>query len=277
METNLQPSSPALCPNCGLEQDSNFCGNCGQRMNVKRITFKEAFFDFWSRIYGFDSIFPRTLRDLTLRPGQVAARYIQRNRALYYGPVGYFFLMVTVFLLALSIFNIDIKDFLTQNQQAIGFDAARPGSTQDKMNRQILDVVGSNMRLIAFLIIPFNGLAARYLFFRKSGLNFLEHTVLPFYLIGHVYWLSILSVLLYLVTGSFMINNIISVVTLFYFGFGYLTLIDNQAKWKRFLKGVGVYIVGQLLFVTIMVILIVIGLLIAYQINPEAVKALKGS
>jgi hypothetical protein len=277
METNLQPSSPALCPNCGLEQDSNFCGNCGQRMNVKRITFKEAFFDFWSRIYGFDSMFPRTLRDLTLRPGQVAARYIQRNRALYYGPVGYFFLMVTVFLLALSIFNIDIKDFLTQNQQAIGFDAARPGSTQDKMNRQILDVVGSNMRLIAFLIIPFNGLAARYLFFRKSGLNFLEHTVLPFYLIGHVYWLSILSVLLYLVTGSFMINNIISVVTLFYFGFGYLTLIDNQAKWKRFLKGVGVYIVGQLLFVTIMVILIVIGLLIAYQINPEAVKALKGS
>lgn len=277
METNLQPSSPALCPNCGLEQNSNFCGNCGQRMNVKRISFKEAFFDFWSRIYGFDSMFPRTLRDLTLRPGQVAARYIQRNRALYYGPVGYFFLMVTVFLLALSILNIDIKEFLTQNQQAIGLDSAQPGSTQDKMNRQILDVVGSNMRLIAFLIIPFNGLAARYLFFRKSGLNFLEHTVLPFYLIGHVYWLSIVSVLIYLFTGSFMINNIISVVTLFYFGFGYLTLLDNQPKWKRFLKGVGVYIVGQLLFVTAMVILIVIGLLIAYQINPEAVKALKGS
>jgi len=58
--------------------------------------------DFQARIYGLDGMFPRTLRDVTLRPGQASRTFIQGNRVKYYGPVGYFFLMITVLLLLMN-------------------------------------------------------------------------------------------------------------------------------------------------------------------------------
>jgi len=268
------PSPVNVCPNCGLDQSGNFCAECGQRMSVKRLTVKEAFFDFWSRVYGFDSMFPRTLRDLTLRPGAVARRYINRNRALYYGPVGYFFLMGTLFVLVLGIFNIDIQEFLTQNQEALGVSEIEQNETQQQLNQQITKVVGDNLRWVSFMIIPFNGFAARYLFFRKAGLNLLEHTVLPLYLVGHMFWLSIVSSLVYLFTGSFFLNTLSALATVVFFGFGYTTFIDYQPKWKRFFKGLGVYIIGQLLFITVFIVLILLLVVVLKLVYPQALEFL---
>src|SRR5688572_4844803 len=98
------------CINCSTESDGKYCPTCGQRMTVKRISFREGFYDFGARIYGFDSQFPRTLRDLTIRPGVAAKRFIEGNRAMYYGPVGYYFLMITVMFLVASILGIDFTE-----------------------------------------------------------------------------------------------------------------------------------------------------------------------
>lgn len=125
------------CTNCGQEAIEKFCPNCGQRTNVKRITFREGWFDFWSRVYGFDGMFPRTLRDLTIRPGKAARDYINGNRVKYYGPVGYFFLMITLFLVLAGMLDIDVRVFLSQNQGMI-VEQPPPGSNQEQFNRIIL-------------------------------------------------------------------------------------------------------------------------------------------
>src|SRR5258705_13671611 len=101
--------------NCGGEVTSNYCPNCGQRSGVKRITLREGWHDFLARVYGFDGMFPRTLRDLTLRPGFAAKEFIRGNRMKYYGPVGYFFLMITLFLLVIGFTGTELKDFMQQN------------------------------------------------------------------------------------------------------------------------------------------------------------------
>ena len=65
-----------------------------------------------ARIYGFDGMFPPTLRDITIRPCVASRKYIEGNRVAYYGPVGYFFLMVTLIYIVASLFNIDLVEFM---------------------------------------------------------------------------------------------------------------------------------------------------------------------
>src|SRR6187397_2984313 len=98
------------CLNCRQPVTSRYCGSCGQSNPPKRLNLKTLWFDFQSRVYGFDGMFPRTLKDLTLRPGAVTRSYISGNRVLYYGPVGYFFIMITVYLLLASLIDVDLSE-----------------------------------------------------------------------------------------------------------------------------------------------------------------------
>jgi hypothetical protein len=65
------------CINCNIEVSTPFCPTCGQKNAVKKITIANMWSDFLSRVYGFDGMFPKTLRDLTLRPGLAARKYIE--------------------------------------------------------------------------------------------------------------------------------------------------------------------------------------------------------
>ena len=100
------------CVNCEQLVENNFCSHCGQRAIVKRITFREGWNDFWARVYGSDGMFPNTLRDLTIRPGKASQLFINGNRTRYYGPVGYFFLMITLLYLVGSLLDVPITEFM---------------------------------------------------------------------------------------------------------------------------------------------------------------------
>lgn len=107
------------CVNCGTQSDGNYCSNCGQPLHVKRIRLKDAWDDIWEHISGFDGKLFRTFKDLTLRPGFAAREFINGNRARYYGPVGYYLLMITVFLLWLNIIDLDYVTYIKSMQKAI--------------------------------------------------------------------------------------------------------------------------------------------------------------
>jgi hypothetical protein len=258
------------CINCGQTVTESFCGKCGQRARVKRITFREGWNDFWARIYGFDGMFPRTLRDLTVRPGEVARTYMSGNRARYYGPVGYFFLMITLFLLSMSLLNINPEDFI-KSVRNYGFAPQVKGKGQEEFVQNVFQFVTDNLKMISFIMIPAQALAARYIFFTKSGFNFLEHTVLPFFIQGHLYWLSIISVLVLKISGSFIFNAVTSLVSFIYFPFAYTTLFNNRPRIKTFFKGIGVMIFGQLLLATIALIIF----FIAIKLNPDLYEMIR--
>lgn len=63
------------CINCSKEIDSVFCPHCGQKNPIKKITIANIWSDFLSSVYGFDGMFPRTLKDLTIRLGEDARSY----------------------------------------------------------------------------------------------------------------------------------------------------------------------------------------------------------
>ncbi len=259
------------CINCQTDSTGKFCPNCGQKVDVKRITFKEGWHDFWARIYGFDGMFPRTLKDLTLRPGFAAREYIKGNRMKYYGPVGYFFLMITLWLLTMSLLNVDVNQYFEANRKTMS--DADVGEGQQKFFLIMATFFNDNVKWIALFSLLIDSLAARFLFYRKSGLNFLEHAVLIFFMRGHIYWVSIASVLLFKLTGSVMLNSAIVFGSVFFFGFGYTSFMDDQPKGKSFLKGMGVYVVGQ------MIVFLVFGiaLITLLWLSPEFYEMIKPS
>lgn len=232
------------CINCSALVSSKFCQECGQPQPARKIKFLNLYHDFQSRVYGFDGMFPRTLRDLTLRPGIVAREYIKGNRVKYNGPVGYFFLMITVFLLLLSIMEVSFYDLIVKASQ---ITPIKENSGMEKFIKMLSAWITDNMKVFSFLVIPFTVLSSK-IFFRKSGFNLLEHSVMIFYIQGHIYWLSILSLFIYKFTGHNPLRQIQPLVALGLYGVGSSQLFDYQSKVKAFFKGVGVYLLGMLFF-----------------------------
>ena len=258
------------CVNCGQEASDKFCAHCGQRTEIKRITLKEGWTDFWSRIYGFDGMFPRTLKELTLRPGKAALEYIQGNRVKYYGPVGYFFLMITFLLLLLSLLDLNYAELISNTRNAI------PLKQNTKLEEKLFPLIADNLKLFAFLGVPFQALAARFLFFRKSGYNFLENMVLPLYITGHLFWITILIFTYRKITCE-MPFAFMSIMKPLFFGYSYMTFMTDQPKFKTFLKGVGVDLGGQLLFMIILSVVVVIFVLLLAWLNPGAFEMIRPS
>lgn len=258
------------CINCQTESDGTYCPACGQRMEVKRINFKEGWQDFWARIYGFDGMFPRTLRDLTIRPGAAARTFIEGNRVAYYGPVGYFFLMITLFLLVLGMLGLDYADFLRGALKSLPLD-----NQDTEAIKTAQRFVADNIKLVTFMAIPFQALTARYLVFRKSGYNFLENSVLPFYTMGHLYWVSILGAVYYKLVGTLVHPLIETIVTVLYIGFAYTSFITYQSKRKSFMKGVLLFFISySMIFIFLAICVSLWILFLAWQ-DPEGLKMFK--
>ncbi len=260
------------CINCGTEVTDKFCAHCGQPNPPRKLTFGNLYHDFQARIYGFDGMFPRTLKDITIHPGKASRSFISGNRVLYYGPVGYFFLMITVLLLIMGMLDVDPVTFMKTAKNSFAGDI-KPGSGQEKFTEAVFKFVADNLKVFSFTLVPLQAFTSRYLFFRKSGYSFLENSVLPFYVQGHVYWLTILSVIYFKTTDTAFPNIIVIVISIVYFGFAYSNFFDYQSKVKAFLKGIGVYLAAQFLFV----VLISIGIFIIAALYPEVFQMLKPS
>ena len=69
----------------------------------------------------------------------------------------------------------------------------------------------------------------------------------------------------------------ITALSFLYFGFMYSNLITYQSRTKAFLKGMGVYIGGQILFTLAAVILVIAVILVLALVNPGALDSFKPS
>jgi Protein of unknown function (DUF3667) len=259
------------CVNCETEIASNFCPVCGQRSGVKRITLRDSLEEFWIQVAGFDGIFFRTLKDLSRRPGYVAREYLNGVRVKYYGPITYFFFMITLLLVSLGVLGLDFAELIKSKQDAMDLTAKN-----NKAVVVVTQLIATNIKWFLFLAVPFQAFAARYVFFRKSGLNFAENTVPLFYTSGHLFWLTILTFGFRKLTGE-LFTVFVTVASIAYFGFVYSTLMTYQSKVKAFFKGIGVYLGGQVFFTLTMTIIIIIVVVILALFNPEALEQFRPS
>jgi hypothetical protein len=232
------------CINCGTALHGNFCAECGQKAHIKRISIKLFFEDYLGRLFGMDTGFLRTVRDLTIRPGVVGNTFVKGNRVKYIGPVGYFFLINTFLILAYQMLDINIKEFIVQSSNMM-VDQPDVSGKAAEMQSMMLETISDNLKLFSFLMIPFYAMWGK-VFFRKSKYNLIEHGVNSLYVQGHMALVSIIMLLVYKFSGLF-IGPYESLINFVVFIWSCLAFYEVRGV-KNILKGAFLYIVVFITF-----------------------------
>lgn len=254
-----------VCIHCKNAVETPYCPTCGQPNPPQSITLGQISADIQGRAYGTSGLFQRTLRDLFTKPGQVVATYIAGNRVMYSRPIGFFLLMITILLVLVDLLNFDYAAFLQASAPSDGTQDV----AQTKLQKDVYQFVINHLRLMSFVVIPMQAFFARWLFFRKRGFTYLEHTVLPFYAGGQLNLLSVFTVLLFEATGLYFPFWLVTLVSVSYFAYIYVGWIQTQSKLKVLLKGIAIYVLS----VFSISILAMIGGIIYLLMHPELMKA----
>lgn len=248
------------CIQCNSEANGKFCSTCGQKQAISRLTLRTFFEDFLNRIYGLDGAVPNTIIGLWKQPGKVAQEYIKGIRGKYVGPVGYYFLMFTIYFILIAVFKVDMAEY-TDTQ---GINDAINGTTGEELNedklafqKMVQTNVFKNLHYFTILLFPLYALWAK-VFFKKSGFNFLEHIVFLFFTNAQMLFINMTGIIVYIVTG-FSSSLIVSGLGLIYFGFAASLFYFNKVNFKTILKSFLYYLVS---FVTFFLLIGIIGILV---------------
>ena len=86
------------CLNCNAEVNENYCSHCGQKVEVKRLTWHilgEEIFHFFTHI---EKGFLTTTIQLVTHPGRLCKSYLDGKRKAYHKPVSFLLIWITLYL-----------------------------------------------------------------------------------------------------------------------------------------------------------------------------------
>lgn len=88
----LKREKGRVCLNCGAAiEGANYCPNCGQVNDTRRLTFGELIGESLSNFFAVDGRIFRTIAGVFLRPGRVAQEFAAGKRMRYMNPVRFYF------------------------------------------------------------------------------------------------------------------------------------------------------------------------------------------
>lgn len=140
------------CPNCGypLRGDENFCPNCSQVNDERRLNIKDYFSGFFANFFSFDSKLYKTLKPLLFKPGLVSREYIEGKRKKYTNPFQLYLHITIVFFLLNGLLSIvdnllrnteESQEFITVNEMNNGSEPLL--SPKDSIQYNILQKLDS--------------------------------------------------------------------------------------------------------------------------------------
>tara|TARA_R110002049_G_scaffold73909_5_gene190910 strand:- start:7271 stop:8122 length:852 start_codon:yes stop_codon:yes gene_type:complete len=267
-----------ICKNCKekLENDAQFCDNCGAKVIVSRITFKQLVSELVINVFGIDSKFFLTLKKMITSPDEVLREYLTGVRKKYVNPFA--FLAIGAGL-SLIIFNYFADDFINMQSTLRSEDAIQLRKTANldlssikniskeelqkmEINKKIAQKqleVSENMmqfmlhyyNLLTFLFLPFYALLSKWTY-RKPH-NFGEHIVMNSYLYGLTTYFSIIAfIAAMLIHPSIYFYSAIAYILYYLYAFKKLyNLSVGKTALKFFRFIIGLLILGVILLVLI--------------------------
>lgn len=243
----MSNSIATVCANCGKDVTTPFCDQCGQQNPPPRLELKQLMSDFVSRIYGFDGMFLRTIKDLTIFPGHVSRAFIEGNRVKYVGPVGYFFLLTAMTILIMDSLSISFFDFQSSSNPF----ASKTGEAPSEMYKRLMQFIGDSLKLFRFVHIPLLALWT-WMWFRHR-ITLLKAFVPGFYFMGQLELLNILNVLMfYFLRWNFYGGYVYSFVSVILYATLCYQLFDR--KVGTFIKGMAVWFLAYISYMALFVL-----------------------
>ena len=189
------------CISCGKVHTENFCPDCGERADVKKITFTSLIEDTFSTVANMDRGFLYNLKALTIKPQQITLDYIRGKRKGVFNPISYLLLSISIYLIIVTIFD-ESKEIVTKDEEIkrglhlVFYETGR-------FIRQYIKYIW------ILTIIPLS-ISMKLIYGRFS---FVEHLFISSFIIGHA---TLFSVISYLIGGTILIADPVLYLVIFW-------------------------------------------------------------
>lgn len=86
-----------------LRGDENFCANCGQKNDVRKLRLSHFISEFLAGFVSYDFTLWRTLKPILLSPGKVSLEFIRGKRKRYVNPFRFYFTVSVIYFLVIGL------------------------------------------------------------------------------------------------------------------------------------------------------------------------------
>ena len=95
------------CLNCenDISEEDNFCAQCGQVNDLKKVSLKQYLSAYFDDFLSFDSRLLNTIVTLIFKPGYVTKNYVDGKRMRYVNPFKLYLQITILFFLVIGIFG----------------------------------------------------------------------------------------------------------------------------------------------------------------------------
>lgn len=273
------------CKNCAteLENDAQFCNYCGAKVIKERITLRELVSLFINDIFGVDSRFFRTLKEMTIHPDRVLNEYLSGVRKRYVNPFAFMAVAVGISLIVFKYYeqdfidfnsefnkesieqlkvdaNIDLSQFKNLSQEEFKKKELKKSMAQNQLKFMdgYMDYMLNYYNIMMFLFLPFYAMLSKWTY-RKTH-NYGEHIIMNTYIIGLTTFGSLIFFGLALLINS-KIYSFSFLFTILYYLFA-LGKLYKHSFWKHILKLLRFALGLLIIFVIIILISIGVGIVL---------------
>ncbi|WP_373013261.1 DUF3667 domain-containing protein [Mucilaginibacter sp.] len=219
------------CKNCDNTVDNNFCGNCGQPVQIKRVDKHYLLHEMWHILHFEKGIF-YTIKELLIRPGQNVREFITEDRSRLVKPI--------IFIIITSLIYTVINNLFHIEEGYVNFNGTKQSATT-----LIFNWVQNHYGYANIIMGVYIAFWAK-LFYRKYDYNFFEILILLCFVMGM--GMLIFSVFA-LFEGLTKLNlmKISGMIGLTYCTWA-IGQFFNQKKVVNYLKALISYVLGMLTF-----------------------------
>lgn len=205
MKTVVEKPERHLCPNCGAESFTAFCGQCGQS-RIWPLSVGHWLNDVFREISSVDGRLWLTLRLLLLKPGRLDLDWEQGRREKHIGPIRIYLIITALFFLVSIVYPgqnnviveiasgfIEASDNLAEtNEEAV---------TPEEVAEQVLSIVAMSMKWFMILGMVPTLAAITKVFLGRRGEYYSCHLVASLHAHSVLYFCMIIFLLLVNLTG----------------------------------------------------------------------------
>jgi hypothetical protein len=233
---------------------------------IRRLSFKNLAYEF-AEAFNLDKGLVHTFKGLCIRPTETIRGYLDDKRDLVTNPIKYFLLIVgtTILIGTQNGYYENNVDFIKGIEQGISMSDSEINTDKASAKKQeLVNIVKSAyfdyflpyQNIWTALTIAFSSFFS-FLFFRKSGFNYVEHNVINTYIYVHTFLVMTLIIIFdlnmdywfYPYLFYFLILSLIVYKGLF-----------GNSWWKTIFKTILAYTASIFIF---MIILFVVGIVFA--------------
>jgi hypothetical protein len=195
------PPQTTSCLNCGTTVTDKFCPHCGQKIEVKRLSWRTLLEEIHYFFFDEEGGFFKTVAELTIRPGRLYKDYLDGKRKRYDEPISFLLVCITIFVLVYQI------ALVITHYESINTTSLLTNDPQTKA------MINKYRTMIELIILPFTSFIT-FLIIAWPRLNYIEVFSVSFFAFSFLFVLLSAEYIVCIILNLNFRTNTFDIVTI---------------------------------------------------------------